>query len=578
MLGSPDYIAPEQIRDARGADIRADIYSLGCTLYYLLAGGPPFPATSLYELLQAHHSMDALPLNRVRPEVPGELAALVARMMAKEPEDRFQTPAAVAQALTPFFKQSASQSSNTSVDPPRSSSGVGSPAEAKARADGVAWESLIATREHENPSDSGTPRPAPSELIFAPRPIGRPPWMTWPLVAAASVLGLTMLGVIIAITTIKGTVKTDLGDARNAARTHVDDFVIERQLSFDPAVTTSETNRSPSPGSMSPETTDRPTPKTARKQAASRSPDRKADDGFATWQAANDVIDRSVGTIKNGSLRQTTNPAEFDAILSTFNPNLTLSTRAAGTGGLAIVDHLGRTGVLRTHPVNQVTPCVLSTHVEVQHDKKTKLILDVAHDSRGDWQLIVKGNGQPLHDSIVGRTGRGDSWRTITVDLTQFAGETVRLELLNKATGWRFEFGFWGRIAIVSEKNPPGSNAVARKTPAPDPAPVGSSWVGRRRFSGGNEQICELKITSRNKGHFRGEMILLNVRDRSHFLTVKVEGDIMRQNVQFRSEQKAGFQQDFIGTLKNRQMHLEFSGMGKGGTPTQGEAILTQEP
>jgi serine/threonine protein kinase len=105
MLGTPDYIAPEQIRDARGADTRADIYSLGCTLYYLLTGGPPFQATSLYEILQAHHSMDALPLNLARPEVPVELAALVARMMAKDPERRFQEPKDVAQALVPFFKK-----------------------------------------------------------------------------------------------------------------------------------------------------------------------------------------------------------------------------------------------------------------------------------------------------------------------------------------------------------------------------------------------------------------------------------------------------------------------------------------
>ena len=56
MLGTPDFIAPEQIADARRADIRADIYSLGCTLYYLLTAGPPFQGTSLYDILQAHHS------------------------------------------------------------------------------------------------------------------------------------------------------------------------------------------------------------------------------------------------------------------------------------------------------------------------------------------------------------------------------------------------------------------------------------------------------------------------------------------------------------------------------------------
>ena len=116
MLGTPDYIAPEQIRDARRADTRADIYSLGCTLYYLLTGGPPFHATSLYEILQAHHSMDALPLNLARPAVPVELAALVARMMAKEPERRFQTPKDVARALLPFFKKAAATATGSKAE------------------------------------------------------------------------------------------------------------------------------------------------------------------------------------------------------------------------------------------------------------------------------------------------------------------------------------------------------------------------------------------------------------------------------------------------------------------------------
>ena len=104
MLGTPDYIAPEQILDAAKADIRADIYSLGCTLYYLLAGSPPFAGGSLYEVLHAHNTTTATSLNLVRPDVPAELAAVVAKMLAKEPRKRYQTPGEVAKALQPFAK------------------------------------------------------------------------------------------------------------------------------------------------------------------------------------------------------------------------------------------------------------------------------------------------------------------------------------------------------------------------------------------------------------------------------------------------------------------------------------------
>jgi serine/threonine protein kinase len=107
MLGTPDYIAPEQTLDAATADIRADIYSLGCTLYYLLTGAPPFRGRSLYAVLQAHQTLEAEPLNVVRPEVPEELAAVVRTMMAKDPAKRYQTPVEVARALAAFVKPGA---------------------------------------------------------------------------------------------------------------------------------------------------------------------------------------------------------------------------------------------------------------------------------------------------------------------------------------------------------------------------------------------------------------------------------------------------------------------------------------
>ncbi len=103
FLGSVDYMAPEQADDPRLADIRADIYSLGCTLYHLLSGAPPFQGTT-FEVLEAHRKRAAAPLDRRRSDVPPALAALVATMMAKEPRRRFQTPAEVAQALGPFLE------------------------------------------------------------------------------------------------------------------------------------------------------------------------------------------------------------------------------------------------------------------------------------------------------------------------------------------------------------------------------------------------------------------------------------------------------------------------------------------
>jgi serine/threonine protein kinase len=118
-LGTPDYIAPEQIKSAASADIRSDIYSLGGTLYHLLSGRPPFQTGSLYDTYQAHISRDAELLNFVRPEVPGELAVIVAKMMAKEPDRRFQSPKDVSAALKPMFATSAVSFATAATEVPR---------------------------------------------------------------------------------------------------------------------------------------------------------------------------------------------------------------------------------------------------------------------------------------------------------------------------------------------------------------------------------------------------------------------------------------------------------------------------
>jgi serine/threonine protein kinase/WD40 repeat protein len=129
-MGTADYMAPEQAEDARSADIRADVYSLGCTLYYLLTGSVPFPApTSLLKIL-AHRERPLPDIRKVRPEVSPELAAVVQRLLAKKPQDRYQTPGEVAAALEPFTKPELSKSSATIVD---SSATIAEPSIGKSR-------------------------------------------------------------------------------------------------------------------------------------------------------------------------------------------------------------------------------------------------------------------------------------------------------------------------------------------------------------------------------------------------------------------------------------------------------------
>jgi len=102
ILGTPDYMAPEQANDAHAADIRADIYSLGCTLYELLSGRPPFPGGGLLDKLRRHMQEQPAPLALLRPELPAPLVEVVGRMMVKDPNGRYQTPAEVAVALEPW--------------------------------------------------------------------------------------------------------------------------------------------------------------------------------------------------------------------------------------------------------------------------------------------------------------------------------------------------------------------------------------------------------------------------------------------------------------------------------------------
>ncbi len=98
-LGTVDYQAPEQALDFHRADIRADIYSLGCTFYYLLTGKPPFGNGPLAVKLMRHQQAEPPDLKELRPDVPDALLPIIRRMLAKKAGDRYQTPGEVAAAL-----------------------------------------------------------------------------------------------------------------------------------------------------------------------------------------------------------------------------------------------------------------------------------------------------------------------------------------------------------------------------------------------------------------------------------------------------------------------------------------------
>jgi serine/threonine protein kinase len=105
MLGTVDYLAPEQALDSHLVDPRADVYSLGCTLYFALTGRPPFPEGTLAQRVLKHQTQQPEPIVAKRPDVPPALEAICRRMMAKSAAARYQTAAEVSAALADWIKR-----------------------------------------------------------------------------------------------------------------------------------------------------------------------------------------------------------------------------------------------------------------------------------------------------------------------------------------------------------------------------------------------------------------------------------------------------------------------------------------
>lgn len=107
VLGTADFLAPEQAIDSHSVDERADIYSLGCTLYFALTGHPPFTEGTLVQRLMAHQTKEAPSVKIDRPEVPDSLVKVLDKMMAKKKDDRYQTARLVADALAQWLLDNA---------------------------------------------------------------------------------------------------------------------------------------------------------------------------------------------------------------------------------------------------------------------------------------------------------------------------------------------------------------------------------------------------------------------------------------------------------------------------------------
>jgi hypothetical protein len=113
-------------------------------------------------------------------------------------------------------------------------------------------------------------------------------------------------------------------------------------------------------------------------------------------------------------------------------------------------EELGRKNVLATYPQNPDTPCILSRKVDIPAGRKSILKLTVGHHPLGDWDLVVKADTKALLRKAVDKTTATNGWLEVSVDLSDYQGKSILLDLCNQPTGWCFEGAYWNRISIES--------------------------------------------------------------------------------------------------------------------------------
>jgi hypothetical protein len=146
LMGTPDYMAPEQALQFHDVDIRADLYSLGCTFYFLLTGRPPFDEFPFMKKMMMHQTTEPRSVRELQAKIPPEIDGIVRKLLAKKPDNRFQTPAELAEALTTFLERGKLPAAPNTDKSVREPSDRGAPAPAS----------------HQTRGRIGDPRAAPS--------------------------------------------------------------------------------------------------------------------------------------------------------------------------------------------------------------------------------------------------------------------------------------------------------------------------------------------------------------------------------------------------------------------------------
>ncbi len=146
---------------------------------------------------------------------------------------------------------------------------------------------------------------------------------------------------------------------------------------------------------------------------------------------------------------QTTDAARFPQLAEQLIPGVSIA--ASGEGGLELIGNYHGRPALRTHPVSRSQPCRLTMPLLLPTAQKIRLVVSVASHAQGDWQLAVVVDGQTRHQSNIRHDAGKVVWRDVSIDLTDLAGQEVRLELLNRANDWSNEFGFWNGLQVVTE-------------------------------------------------------------------------------------------------------------------------------